>query len=139
MKHLMTVTALAIAAAAGMNTARAADVQAKIPFDFFAGDKKLSAGSYWIGHAANGKLVTLRSDSGHRNAFVIVNPIQTHKTNAPKKLLFRRIGDQYVLGQIWDGTVGGRETMRSRSEKTLMREAGHAVAVRVVEIPIAAE
>ena len=139
MKQLMTVAALAIAATAAMNTARAADVQGKIPFDFFAGDKKLAAGTYRISEVSNGRVLTLQDKNGGAGAFVIGNAIQATGKNAPLKLVFRKIGEHYVLGQVWSGLPTGRETTRSRAEKALMREAGTKVAVVLVEIPIAAE
>ena len=138
--HVTAIAALALFAGSGISNANAAELVGKIPFDFYVGDKKLPAGQYAVAQLANGSVVSLRNSNGKSNAFVIVNSIlPTAQNSGAHKLVFRQAGRQFVLGQVWFGNSAARETMRSRSEKALMRETGTDVAIRIVEVPIIVE
>jgi hypothetical protein len=72
-------------------------------FPFTVGDTHFPAGSYLVGPAADTNDGVLRISNGRQAAFMVVIPDGTPR-DEPKdnELTFERLGDGYVLTQIWD-------------------------------------
>jgi hypothetical protein len=74
-------------------------------FPFTVGNTNFPAGNYLIGPADDNNDGVLRISGGHLAAFMTVIP-DGAKANEPKdnELTFERLGDHYVLAQIWDAS-----------------------------------
>jgi hypothetical protein len=98
-------------------------MKADVPFDFNAGGTVYAAGNYDIaGTFSGGPLVTL--DSGNKMGQGFIMPHNCTSTEPAKKtvLIFRRVGDEYFLYQIWtEGNAVGRELPAPKRETQLAR------------------
>jgi hypothetical protein len=120
-KQILTVVAtlallvpMAIIGFAGLNSR----VRATIPFDFNVGGKQLKAGKYVINQSSITMGTLIRNlddnDVANFNSITITDRAQ----QAEARLVFRRYGNQYFLGKIYDGTSGqGIELPRSKAER----------------------
>ena len=117
---LFTLAVLLLAAAA---QAQQTNVRADIPFDFFAGNHMYPAGEYWL-------TSTPTNDAIIRIGGVEETPARNLPTNAcmnptgskETKLVFRRVGGDYFLYQVWvAGNTEGREFFRTRAETLLAK------------------
>ena len=96
-----------------------------IPFTFSVSGKTLPAGQYRVGRStqttADG--LVLSSTKGRGGVFVMTRGIQTPEIQKESKMVFRRYGDQYFLGEVWiAGTIVGRELTNSRKERQVARD-----------------
>ena len=97
-------------------------VKADIPFAFTVKDKSLEAGTYTVsqyGIAIQALLIQeLKNPEGQ--AYVLANAVETNlgKSLDRPRLVFRRYGEQYFLGQVWmgEGNTTGREIGKSAKE-----------------------
>jgi hypothetical protein len=95
-------------------------VSANIPFDFMVGNKEFKAGRYSVSRlfASNtSDTLIIRSADNSEAANFNVN-IVNGKRASQARLIFRRYGAQYFLGQIFDGE--GREgygLLKSKAER----------------------
>ena len=98
-------------------------VKVNIPFDFRAGSTVYAAGNYDI----KGDLRTadvLQLDSGNKmgQGFIMPHECSSGKPAEKTVLVFRRIGGEYFLYQIWsEGSSVGRELSASKRETQLAR------------------
>lgn len=74
-------------------------VRAKIPFSFNVAGKSMPAGEYLINKTGQSSLFLIRGES--KAAYVLTNSKNSTKSVDKTKLVFRRYGDQYFLGQMW--------------------------------------
>lgn len=86
-------------------------VQAQIPFDFKVGRTTLPAGEYRVKYdpAEEPGLLTVRSADGHREVFVLTQPVAVRKDRSnADKLVFEREGTRYVLSEVFteDSSTG---------------------------------
>jgi hypothetical protein len=100
-------------------------VSANIPFDFTVGNKEFKAGKYSVERlfASNSSdtLIIRSADSGDVANFN-VNRV-SGKGNSQARLVFRRYGNQYFLGQIFDGqSTEGFGLLKSKSERELAKK-----------------
>ncbi len=80
-------------------------IKAKIPFEFRVGSATLPAGEYMIKRASsnNPDLLELRNQNGSPAVFMMAEPIYPKSDVSTKpELVFKRIGNQEYLSQIWD-------------------------------------
>jgi hypothetical protein len=96
-------------------------VKANVPFDFTAGDTVYSAGSYDIeGALGTGSAVKL--DSEMNKGFIMPHACSSAEPAKKTVLVFRRVGDEYFLYQIWtEGNTAGRELPAPKRETQLAR------------------
>jgi len=122
MKNLRS--ALSILALLLMATAARAQetkVLANVPFDFIAGDRAYPAGEYSLKsmNVYNG-VIRLDNTQEAAGGFVLTNPCSGTTPSASTKLVFRRMGENYFLYQVWiEGRASGREFPKSRTEVRL--------------------
>ncbi|MFN0103162.1 MAG: hypothetical protein ACKV2U_13865 [Bryobacteraceae bacterium] len=136
----MTTMITAFAAVVGMANlapASAAVLKGTVPFDFQAGLAHVKAGTYLIDIDKAGAMLSLRTEEGKRIAFVIANAAVSTKPQTAK-LIFRQVGSQYFLGQVWagGGNSTGSEMPVTKAERAMRKEVKTAGGVRVVEIPL---
>jgi len=128
---LVTPAALAAVLALLSVTADAADIRARIPFEFTVNGRTLSAGTYTVSDSNH--VLFVRGDSA--GAFA-----QTIGVGSPRdnqlRLVFEKYGDVYVLRQAWTGSAG-RELPRSRHERELAQavKKGQVAGVERIVIP----
>jgi hypothetical protein len=98
-------------------------VKANVPFDFSAGNTVYKAGNYDI-EAALGTQGVVSLDSGDKmgQGFIMPNNCLSVRPAEKTVLVFRRIGDEYFLYQIWTaGSTAGRELPAPKRETQLAR------------------
>ena len=95
-----------------------ARVTADIPFAFTVMNKVLTAGSYAVGQYGRPHLLLIQELTSRRGACVLTNAVEIDPVKEVEpKLVFRRYGEQYFLGQIWmSGGNPGREVQKSAKE-----------------------
>jgi hypothetical protein len=112
---LFVVGALLMASVA---QAQQAKVTAFVPFDFVIGDRAYSAGQYSLKSGAGSeKLLEISNDRTPGAVMVLSNSCENVQPSQETKLVFRRMGENYFLWQVWvAGHLTGREFPRSQTE-----------------------
>ncbi|HET6962723.1 MAG TPA: hypothetical protein VFJ27_09515 [Terriglobia bacterium] len=104
-------------------------VKADIPFAFTVSGKSLLAGSYTVsqyGTAIQALLIQeLKNPEGQ--AYVLTSAVETDpgKPLEQPRLVFRRYGEQYFLGQVWmgAGNTTGRAVEKSAKERQVAKNS----------------
>jgi hypothetical protein len=98
-------------------------VTANIPFDFVVGERSYPAGEYFLNSTGpDGSVIQLLSAQQEVRRNVLSHQCASIIPSSNTKLLFRVIGDNYFLYQIWiEGNRSGREFPRSHVELLLAR------------------
>jgi hypothetical protein len=111
---VLAVVSLAPASQAQNRTVGA---RVKVPFAFETGRQHFAPGMYTISMETPAMLVIKgASDSG----FVVMHPGGDRQQAVKSKVVFRRSGDHYFLGQIWIADRSGyMEVMKSKAERKL--------------------
>jgi len=85
-----------------------------VPFDFIVADKTLPIGTYTVKEFSAG-LTKIQNMESHD--VVVVPTVETKNGKQVKPMfVFRRYGEQYYLGQIWNGSTDGRILPKSDKE-----------------------
>ena len=118
------ITCLLLVASAVLSTgaiAQTATVTAKIPFEFRLGDKEMPSGTYMIRRIHDNAMAFQRE--GSRTPVVVLSSATERAGGeAGGSLVFRHIGDQYFLAQVWKSHSGsGREIPASKLQQELAR------------------
>jgi hypothetical protein len=126
---------LAILAVSSAHAQSGKELTANIPFSFSVEGKTFPAGEYRVERLnprADPAALAIKSADGRMKRVVLTAPVQADEMQEMAKLVFTRYGDQYFLAQVWTGVdKAGLELPKSRSERTLARNAGENRAVRV--------
>ena len=139
MKHslavlaVLTLAAVAVAPASAQSTT----LTATIPFDFSAGSRALPAGDYTFGGTWSSTAVLIRNADLSSAGYVLAQPAQAPRAvvGSEAKLIFHRVGEQYFLRQVVDGTRGiVRDIPASSTERELSRSLTSAKAYETVVI-----
>lgn len=101
--------------------AQQTNVRADIPFNFYAGDHMYSAGEYWLTSPSNNDAIIRIGGIEQAPGQNLMSNTCRNTTGAKEtKLVFRRVGENYFLYQVWvAGNLDGREFFKTRAE-TLM-------------------
>ena len=111
-------------------------MKVSIPFDFTAGNTKLTAGEYTIDRYSN-RILIVRAVNYDKDLFVFV-PFTVTRTerDVAGKLVFHRYGNEYFLAENWranDST--GSAVSESAKERRLAQQLARTNEVReTVEI-----
>lgn len=122
-KRLIMMSVLSILAVVSAHAQSSRQFTVTIPFDFSVGGKALTAGQYQVGRVTqtSAEAVVLRRADGGGSVFVLTRT--ANKQPGDSRLVFRRYGDQYFLGEVWtSGASAGRELPMSRRERSMARE-----------------
>jgi hypothetical protein len=125
LKRMVMLSVLTMLATVSAHAQSGKQFTVTIPFDFSVGGKDLSAGQYRVGPATqtSGEGLVLRRTDGRAGVFVLSSRIQTEAAQQESKLVFRRYGNQYFLGEVWtSGRNIGRELPSSRKERATRQE-----------------
>jgi hypothetical protein len=141
MKQRILTMAAAVAAVmmltmVSVNGQSGARIEAKVPFDFAAGDTKLKAGDYSVTRIGRNAFLLRSADL--KSSVVVQAPIaiEQRREGSPARLVFKRYGDAYFLTQVWsDIRAEGRQLYSPKSEERLARN-GHKnnEPARLVEV-----
>ncbi len=94
-----------------------ADLEANVPFDFYAGNSVLPAGAYTLDIDNAGLIWIDRSDDRHTRAVVGSMGVGGGQFPRESKLIFHRYGDEYFLSELWvEGRHQGRQLKRTPRE-----------------------
>ena len=112
---LLTLTVLLMATT---TKAQETKVLASVPFDFVVGDRAYPAGEYHFKSMAdNDTVIWIDNNQEPATGLVLSHACAAVSPSAKTKLVFRRMGDNYFLYQVWvRGHLSGREFPRSDTE-----------------------
>ncbi|MCI0662563.1 MAG: hypothetical protein L0220_15965 [Acidobacteria bacterium] len=95
-------------------------------FPFTVGNTKLPAGSYTIRPIENEEgVMEISSADGKTTAFFETMATDLQKTPAKGEIVFKKYGDSYLLGEIYEaGVQTGAMTMKTHAERQLEKKSG---------------
>jgi len=138
MKTLRSVSIVfAILLAASAAHAQAPVLRAAIPFNFVVENHVLPAGNYLLADQwlSSSSLVSFRDLDEPITSVTGSNSCYTNETPKTSKLVFRRIGNEYFLHQIWiAGENTGREFPMSKLEVQMAKNEPRAEEVIVAAL-----
>jgi hypothetical protein len=113
------VSVLLMTAAASAQTTNAAVVT--VPFDFVAGNKQFSAGTYDI--VKRGYAVSLRDPDGKFLGYLGTHPAETLDAATADKIVFYEVDGRHFLARVWfAGDNQGVELIRPGTETEVARK-----------------
>ena len=115
---LIALTALVMASTA---KAQQTNVKVDVPFDFYAGDRIYPAGEYRLSsmHSSDA-IIRIDGSPEVQSANLPSNSCADTRPSTQTKLVFRRIGSNYFLYQVWAaGNSDGRQFPVSRAQMRL--------------------
>jgi hypothetical protein len=125
LKRLIMLSVLGVLTTVSAHAQSGKQFTVTIPFDFYVGSKALTAGQYHVGRSTqtSAEGLVLRGTDGRVGVFVLTSGIQTEDVKQESKVVFRRYGNQYFLGEVWiSGRDTGRELPSSRKERLIKQE-----------------
>ena len=118
--------------------ASAQNMEANIPFNFRVGESLMPAGAYTVSHLGPSGTVMVKSVDQKSAAIVITNATESNRTPTIGKLVFRRYGDAYFLGEIWrPGYQQGRLLTPARAEREVARAIQRPGGTELASVPAA--
>lgn len=131
-----TVAAVMMLTMVSVNAQSGARIEAKVPFDFAAGDTTLKAGDYSVTRIARNAFLLRSADL--KSSVVVQAPIAIgqRREGSPTRLVFTRYGSEYFLAQVWSDAGGeGRQLYSSKSEERLAKQGKkNGETPRLVEV-----
>jgi hypothetical protein len=124
MKKLHTILGvLVVLLMATATQAQEMKMKANVPFDFVAGGRAYPAGEYSLKPMASDNAFLQITDVEKRtSSFLLSYGCSSATPSSQTELVFRRIGDEYFLEQVWiEGRQSGRQFPVSRTETQLAR------------------
>ena len=106
-------------------SARAQNIRAHIPFDFYVNSKKLPAGDYSISRVSelNPQVLQIRKRDGAAQSLICVVPTDKPLRSKQNVLVFNRYGEDYFFSQIRVPSVVNAELRKSKTEIRLAKNA----------------
>ena len=95
---LAFVGVLSLILVAGSAFAQSEEVRANIPFDFYAGAQKMSAGSYRIGIDLETDIITFTDESGKHRVYLMGTP--DREGGDTSQLVFEHLGNVFVFQEL---------------------------------------
>jgi hypothetical protein len=130
-----TVTLLAVATLALTLWIPGASAQTKlfkfqIPFDFYAGEQSMPAGTYTVAYNPLGRTTQIYDDSGHVKTMLPIPTVRNPIGN--NRMVFNRYGTVNFLSEIqWaDSSMGLRVRESSLEREAKLNNASIKVAVQ---------
>jgi hypothetical protein len=137
-RHLVALfVALVFASMTCPNQARAqivGDMEANIPFQFYAGNAKFPAGKYVIHMFDNSdlKIMEISRADGTSSSLFQVHAAEANSAPGKSELIFKKYGDHYFLEKLFDqGNSSGSQVVESGYETRIGRAAAEATEEHV--------
>ncbi len=116
------------------NLAQAANLEAKIPFDFKIGERVLPAGHYEILPGGAPGLLLVRLTDWRVTTFILTTRVERGSRQLAGMLQFNRFGNSYYLSRIWaPGSESGSELQKSKRQIELSRTTSR---IEVASVPL---
>jgi hypothetical protein len=80
-------------------------IRVNIPFAFEVNGATLPAGNYTVEFANNQPVVHLKSQHGAEQSYALASPAALKSAPGEPKLIFKRVGDRYVLAHVGGPTL----------------------------------
>lgn len=128
--RLITTIAVVVMAFPSFGQSRNFLFKAKVPFEFFVGDKLIPAGEYVVQRTGQhgDAIVFRRTPDLHSVQMQLVNTRDVGKIEI-SKLVFRHYGTEYFLSEVWSaGEDRAGEIMQGKREMQLARRTSPAFA-----------
>lgn len=108
-------------------------VRADVPFDFAIGNATYAAGNYDLQALENSSGMVVKS--GEKAGMALARQCSSTEPPAKTVLIFHRIGDEYVLYQVWIGGRDlGREFPQTKRETILARNGEKTEEITVAAL-----
>ena len=123
-KKLIMLSVLGVLTSVSAHAQAGKQFTVTIPFNFYVAGKTLPAGQYHVGRSTEDSVgLVLQGTDGRTGVFVLTRGIQTAEVQQQSRLVFRRYGDQYFLGEVWiSARRNGRELPNSRKERLVKQD-----------------
>lgn len=96
--------------------------EVKIPFDFYAGSEKMTAGTYVVKRMSDSAL-GIRRVNGKKTTLVIAPlTVGARDSKSGQRVVFNRYGDEFFISQIWLTEDSGRQVVPSKKELRVAKE-----------------
>jgi hypothetical protein len=113
--------------------AQGVHVRADVPFDFAIGNAMYTSGTYDLETLANSSAMVVKSDE--KSGMTLARQCSSTGPAPKTVLIFHRIGDEYVLYQVWTAGSGlGREFPQTKRETILARNNGKSQEITVAAL-----
>ena len=107
-----------IGSAAVTTKAQSTRLRASVPFDFIVGDKTLPAGKISVSNITSDMgTLAISNVEKRQTAMRIAHNVSSSNSKGECKLVFRKYGNHYYLGQVWRPGYPALELNRSKSER----------------------
>jgi hypothetical protein len=116
-------------------------LRAKVPFDFIVGEKTFSAGTISTRGvtASEAGSVSIRNLNNNEQASRVAHRLTATDTAKHGKLVFHKYGDRYYLAEIWVPGYKAWKVEKSKSERTVEREARLAQNTKLEVVSVIAD
>jgi len=135
--RILAILGLVLLAAASASAQTIQPSQIKVPFAFQVGSAHFAPGTYTIATVNN---LTLNLRGAQGAAFASMKPESNGKAVASSKVVFRRVGGQYFLAQVWTaGSTDHLTAYPTKAEKQALKTelAANQPTAPAVEIALA--
>lgn len=131
-----TLLAAGIILLATATRAQETSLKVDVPFDFVAGDHAYPAGEYTLkSFANNDAIIHIDGYPELPSRILVSNGCTVNHPSKQTKLVFRRVGENYFLYQIWvAGNSDGREFPKGRAEVQLAQNRENQQMVMVAAV-----
>jgi len=113
-------------------------MKAQVPFDFYLGERLVTAGEYTV-RSLTGDEAALRIGNSRQGASVLTSSARERGNGEGRaRLVFHKYGDQYFLAAVWGTDNTGRTLHETKRERQLRKEIAtarrHASEMEIVTI-----
>ena len=100
--------------------AQSRTTRASISFDFAASNSEMKAGEYTI-QQVSAQTILLKSADKKSQVYVMTPQSVKSLDRRPQRLVFRRYGNSYFLGEIWTTEFTGMRLAPSKDERAIAK------------------
>lgn len=112
-----TLGSLTLLATTAAFAQTAQQLEAKVPFEFYVGAKRLPAGECNVTYKGEMGALIIRC-AGNASVITLTTALQTMSAPEKGSLVFNRYGDTYFLARIWaPGESMGRQLFKTKVER----------------------
>ena len=110
--------------------AQSRTTRASISFDFAAANSTMKAGEYMV-QQVSPTTILLRSADRKSQAYVMTPQSVNSVNRRPQRLVFRRYGNSYFLGEIWTTEFAGMRLAPSKEERAVAKASAPPQSVAI--------
>ena len=110
--------------------AQSRTTRASISFDFAAANRSMKAGEYTV-QQVSAQTILLKSADKKSQVFVMTPQSVNSTERRPQRLVFRRYGNSYFLGEIWTTEFAGMRLAPSKEERAIAKTSDRPQSVEI--------